>query len=101
MPDDRDRRHVKRLDVVGVLFGTLHFSHGARLVDISEGGALIASPVRLPIGMARSIRLNVNGADVNVAAVVRHVTRVVHARRAEYLVGFEFLSEPPDLSTFL
>ena len=101
MNDDRDRRRVGRLDVVGLLVGTLQFSQGARVVDISEGGALIASPIRLPIGLARGIRLTIEGSEVTVAAVVRHVTRVVHATQAEYLVGFEFVSEPPDLSAFL
>ena len=100
MAETRDRRHGRRLEVVGSLLGTLECAQVARVVDVSQGGALIASPLRLTVGTARTIRLTLGGQSFTVAAVVRHVTRIVHRQSAEYLIGFEFLSAP-DLSAFL
>ena len=100
MAETHDRRQGRRLEVIGSLLGTLECAQDARVVDMSQGGALIALPVRLSVGTARTIRLTLAGQAFNVDGVVRHVTRIVRSQRAEYLVGVEFLSAP-DLSAFL
>jgi len=87
-----DRRIRVRLEVVGALRGTLELKATARVLNISQTGALIQSPLAVPIDSTQIVHFSVDGEDVPVEALVRHV------RRAEttdhYLVGVEFMSAP-------
>jgi hypothetical protein len=92
-----DRRARVRLEVVGVLWGTLEVTPTARVVNISRTGALIESPLGVPLESVQSIRFTVGGEAVTVDARVRHLRRISTAEAPEYLVGIEFLSAPDAL----
>jgi PilZ domain len=92
-----DRRARVRLEVVGVLWGTLDVASAARVVNISRQGALIESPQSVPLESVQSIRFTVGGESVTVDARVRHLRRAPSAETPEYLVGIEFLSTPDAL----
>ena len=92
-----NRRARVRLEVVGVLWGTLEVTPTARVVNISRTGALIESPLGVPLESIQSVRFTVGGEAVTVDARVRHLRRISTAETPEYLVGIEFLSTPDAL----
>ena len=92
-----DRRARVRLEVVGVLWGSLEVTPTARVLNISRTGALIESPLGVPLESIQSVRFTVGGEAVTVDARVRHLRRVPNAETPEYLVGIEFLSTPEAL----
>jgi hypothetical protein len=61
MKTSADRRTGARLDVVGPLWGTVHFNVPVRIVDASALGVLIASPVRFPAESIQQLCINVGG----------------------------------------
>jgi hypothetical protein len=91
-----DRRSRIRLEVVGSLWGSLEIDREAKLINISRTGALILSPVPAPIDSTQSVRLNVEGHEVKLAARVRHLQRLDTASTADsqYRIGLEFLEAP-------
>ena len=89
-----DRRARVRLEVVGVLWGTLEVTPSARVLNISRTGALIESPRSVPLESIQSVRFTVAGEAITVDARVRHLRRSTSAEAPEYLVGVEFLSVP-------
>ena len=92
-----DRRARIRLEVVGVLWGTLEATPTARVLNISRTGALIESPMGVPLESVQTVRFTVGGEAVTVDARVRHLRRVPGAATPEYLVGVEFVSAPEAL----
>jgi c-di-GMP-binding flagellar brake protein YcgR len=87
-----DRRSCVRLEVVGALRGTLELTATARVVNISQTGALIQSPLAVPLDSIQIVHFNVDGEDVPVEALIRHVR---HAESSDdYLVGVQFMSAP-------
>jgi c-di-GMP-binding flagellar brake protein YcgR len=92
-----DRRARVRLEVVGALRGMLGLPASVRLLNISRTGALIETPMAVPLESIQSVHFTVNGEDVAVEAHVRHVRHVEREGVPEYLVGVEFLSMPPAL----
>ena len=92
-----DRRARVRLEVVGVLWGTLEATPSARVLNISRTGALIESPQSVPLESIQSVRFTVAGEAITVDARVRHLRRSASTEVPEYLVGVEFLSMPDAL----
>jgi PilZ domain-containing protein len=91
-----DRRGRVRLEVVGSLWGTLEVNTQASIINISRGGALIASPVPAPVDSVQTIRLTLKGHEIAVEARVRHVEQTVDDGVDDrmYRVGLEFLQTP-------
>lgn len=100
MPLLGDRRSRVRLEVVGALWGTLEITEPARVMEISEGGALLLSPVAAAPDSVRVLTLRIEGTEVSVDARVRHLRQVpsVEDKQPRYLIGVEFVSTPPALS---
>ena len=94
-----DRRGRIRLEVVGSLWGSLEVSRSASVVNISTGGALIASPVPAVLNATQMVRLIVDGHEINVEARVRHLQRIASAGAdtAYYRIGLEFIGAPASL----
>ena len=88
-----DRRARVRLDVVGALWGTLETSRRAQVVNISDTGALLLSPVHLPANTVHTLQMIHEGQHLAAEVVVRHVRPASVA--GTYQVGVEFLSPPP------
>jgi hypothetical protein len=89
-----DRRSRVRLEVVGVLWGTLELPGTARLLNISTTGALIQSQVAVRVDSVQPVRFTVGREQVTVDATVRHFRQVEDDPGAGYLVGLNFVSPP-------
>lgn len=87
-----DRRARVRLDVVGALWGTLETQKRAQVVDINDNGALLLSPVHLPLNTVHTLELTLDGQHLSTEVLVRHVRPAPTA--GTYHVGVEFLSSP-------
>jgi hypothetical protein len=80
---------------VGSLWGTLEVDRQATLVNISRTGALILSPVPAVVDSTQSVKLEIEGHEVKLAARVRHLHRVTPSSGApQYRIGLEFLEAP-------
>ena len=88
-----------RLEVVGLLWGTLEVIHQARVVNISRHGALIASPVPVMVESTQAVSLMLFGQEVRLRARVRHLNRAPdEGGGAElYRIGLEFIDQPTSL----
>jgi hypothetical protein len=88
-----DRRASARVEIVGNLWGTLDLIEPARVIDISPGGALLASSVALPQDSVLPVQVTIEGNNVVVDARVRHVRRSSAPDASpEYWIGVEFLA---------
>ena len=97
-----DRRAQIRLDVVGRLRGTFDTTAAGQLLNIGQGGALIASPVRLPAHMVHTLTLRWSGYDFRLDTRVRHAYQTVgSAAPLQFEIGLEFLDVPDTLLTLL
>jgi hypothetical protein len=85
------------LEVVGALGGTLEVPSPVRVVNISLTGALIESPLAVPLESTQLMHFDVDGEHVPVQALVRHVRHATGRKTQEYLVGVEFVSPPAAL----
>jgi hypothetical protein len=94
-----DRRVRVRFEVVGTLHGVLEFSEPPRVLNLSAGGALIKTPLPLPIGSLQTIYLNVDGRMSRVTGEVRRVTRL--EAESAYAVGVAFVSPSPTAAASL
>ena len=70
MTTSADRRTGARLEVVGPLWGTVHFNVPVRIVNATALGVLIASPVRFPAESIRQLCINVGDHEFRVDARV-------------------------------
>jgi hypothetical protein len=97
-PPIGDRRTKLRLEVVGELWGTFETEEDAPVLDISPGGALIASPVAVALDSLTPLAIRVEGESVSVQARVRHIRMLPGTDQAplRYAVGVEFVA-PPEL----
>ena len=97
-----DRRVRIRFEVVGTLHGTLELSEPARVINLSTGGALIRTPLPLPVGSIQTIYLNLAGRTTRVTGLVRRLTPIdAEPGRGGYSVGLEFVSPPPSVAASL
>jgi hypothetical protein len=98
-----DRRARPRFEVVGDLRGILETTEMARVVDISPAGALIVSPLGMPLGATMPVRLSLSGHDVTLDGTVRHFRLVpgTEGEPASYLIGLEFPAMPAGLGRAL
>ncbi len=93
-----DRRAHVRLEVVGILWGTLELMKRARIININDTGALIASPVPIPPKTVQTIYMTLDGHDIAVDARVCHLRPAPASDQSpEYHIGIEFLSIPAAL----
>jgi len=90
-----DRRAGERLEVVGPLWGTVHFNVPVRVIDATALGVLIASPVRFPAESIQQLCVNVGDHEFRVDARVCHVRAADQA--GQELIGLEFLPAASDL----
>jgi len=91
-----DRRTSIRLEVVGTLWGAFELTDKARVLNISDTGALVAAPVAPALGSLQPVQLKIGGKEVTVDAHVRHLKqRAGQGGVAEYLIGLEFVSKEP------
>lgn len=90
-----DRRQDERFDVVGSMWGVLELNEPARIENVSLTGALVDSPVPAALGSTHLLHLVVDGQDVKVEGLVRHVHAMPQgARQERYVIGVEFSSPP-------
>jgi hypothetical protein len=93
-----DRRGKPRYDIVGELSGTLETVLRLPMQDISSGGALIQSHMRLPPESIHTLTLTFEGQDFSTPVKVRHVREATFADgERSFLIGLEFLSVHPVL----
>ncbi len=92
-----DRRQKVRLEVLGDLWATFEAEEPARILEISTGGSLIASPVAVALDSIQPLWFTVGGDTVVVQARVRHLRALpaTDEEPARYAIGVEFLSPPP------
>lgn len=93
-----DRRGKPRFDIVGELSGTLETALRLPMQDISSGGAMIQSHMRLPEESVHKLTLTAGGQDFSTPVKVRHVREATSADgERSFLIGLEFLSVHPVL----
>jgi hypothetical protein len=92
MRRDGDRRAQVRLEVVGALWGSLETRKPARVVNISEHGALLVSPVPLSPNTIHTVEMNRDGQAVTTGVRVRHAHPTPDGA---FQVGVEFLTPLP------
>ena len=93
-----DRRSAVRLEVVGVLWGTLELHKEARVCDLNHDGALLEYPVPVLPDSLHVVTFDHNGERVTLNVRVRHVRPSTNSDGAPvYLAGVEFLSVPAAL----
>ena len=92
-----DRRASVRFEIVGSLWGNLQLNESAQVVDISPGGALIASPVAMAVDSTGPVTVMFGGQEVTLDARVRHFRPLlaVGDETPRYLIGLEFMTIPP------
>jgi hypothetical protein len=97
-----DRRSKPRLEVVGLLWGSLELTQMARVVDISRGGILVESPAPALPGSVQPLQLSVDGEVVTVHSRVCHLRlSSADGEGPQYLIGYEFVSPPAILTEVL
>jgi hypothetical protein len=91
-----DRREQIRLEVVGSLWGTLETDKRARLVNISDTGALIESPLPAVVDSKQTVRFALDGREITMEARVRHMAQIPRPGGVgtHYHIGLEFLGSP-------
>lgn len=94
-----DRRSRPRLEVVGSLRASLDLSREARILNISQGGALIESRTPALANITHIVTLTLNGEHVRVDARVCHVEPIAGQGPGDsYQIGLEFLEIPGALT---
>ena len=88
-----DRREQVRLEVVGSLWGTLDTNRRARLVNISDTGALIESSQPAVIDSRQTVKFTLEGREIQIEARVRHMSEVAKPGGigTHYQIGLEFV----------
>lgn len=78
--------------VVRPLWGTLHFAVAVEIVNVSPLGALVSSPVSLPLDSIQHLRIIAGAHEVEIDARVCHARPHVHQGEPGQLIGLEFLT---------
>jgi len=81
-----------RLEVVGALWGSLETHKRALVMNISEHGALLLSPVPLSPNTIHTVEMNRDGHAVTTEVRVRHAHPTPDGT---FRVGVEFVSPLP------
>ena len=90
-----DRRQDERFDVVGSMWGVLDINEPATIDNVSTTGALVNSPMPATPNFTQELHLVVDGQDVKMDAIVRHVRGVINEAGDErFLIGVEFVGPP-------
>jgi hypothetical protein len=84
-----------RYEVIGTLRGTLEVSDTARVVNLSDRGALVETSKALAVGAHQTICVTLDGHMMRLTARVRHLTEIGGDPKRRYSIGVEFIS-PPD-----
>jgi hypothetical protein len=84
-----DRRSNLRLEVVGSLWGTLETPKRAQVLNASDSGALLLSPVSLPVNTVHHVQLTSRGVDRSAQVRVCHVRP---AGDAAFYLGVEVIA---------
>jgi c-di-GMP-binding flagellar brake protein YcgR len=93
-----DRRVRPRFEIVGELWGTVETILRMPLRNVSPGGALIQSPIALPVDSVHHVMLSNEGHHAPASLRVRHVRQAADGDGPDYfLIGVEFLTLPPAL----
>lgn len=88
-----DRRVRPRFEIVGELWGTVETFLRMPLRNVSPGGALIQSPIGLPLDSVHHVMLSNEGHQAPASLRVRHVLQSADSDGREYyLIGVEFLT---------
>lgn len=88
-----DRRTGTRMEVVGVLWGTLDVITPVKVVNLSATGVLIETEAPAPVGSPQFIQFVFDRQIVGVETRVCHLQDVLQATAAPtYLIGLEFVS---------
>jgi len=93
-----DRRSAVRLEVVGALWGTLEVCRKARILDLSQDGALLEYPMPIVRDTVHTVALEHNGHRFHLDVRVRHVRPAKAHGVAVYRAGVEFLAIPDSLA---
>jgi hypothetical protein len=84
-----------RLEVVGILWGTLEVHKQARVCDLTQDGALLEYPVPVVPDTVHAVTFTHDGHRISLDVRVRHVrTGRSVGGTIVYLAGVEFLSTP-------
>jgi len=90
-----DRRSHLRLEVVGSLWSGLDISEEARIVNIGRGGALVESRIPAVVDSTRTIKLRIDGDEIQIEVRILHLRRVTWGASCPiYQMGLEFLEAP-------
>ena len=93
-----DRRSAVRLEVVGVLWGTLELHKHARVLDLNQDGALLEYPVPVLPDSVHAVTFEHSGTRISLDVRVRHVRPAIDVHGTTVcLAGVEFLSVPAAL----
>lgn len=88
-----DRRGHPRFEILGQLWGSLETVEPLQLQNLSTGGAMVESPVPLPVDSVQRLRVSYDGQISDVQARVLHVRASALALEGErFLIGLEFLA---------
>ena len=96
-----DRRAHPRFEIVGGMWGTFEMVVALTVINISQGGVLVTSPVQLERESVH--RLTVRRGDLQTAVDVK----VCHAKEADrdtgpgYVMGCEFISRTSAMEALL
>jgi hypothetical protein len=93
-----DRRREPRFEVVGDLWATLEVRPSLRLLNLSQGGALVESLQPLSVDTQYQARLSAGDATSVVDVIVRHVRE---AGAGGYQIGLEFADVTGDTGLYL
>src|SRR5688572_24978711 len=90
-----DRRVYVRFEVLGMQWGRVELTRSARVLNISDTGVLIESPLPLAIDAKQAVRLTFEREALELDARVRHLRRVSSDGDSDrYLIGLEFVAPP-------
>jgi hypothetical protein len=90
-----DRRVRPRFEIVGELWGTVETILRMPLRNVSPGGALIQSPIALPVDSVHHVMLTNEGQHAPTSLRVRHVRPAADSDGRDYfLIGVEFITLP-------
>ena len=97
-----DRRVAARFEIVGELWGSVQALQPLRVCNLAPEGALVESPVPLPVGSVQPLRLVQGAQSMDLRATVRHMSPVEYGGGVtRYRVGIEFLDVTPQAAAWI
>src|SRR3954469_14858260 len=93
MKPSGDRRVNARFEVCGTFWGAFGVDEPVRVVNITPRGALLDTPLPVPVESIQPVRLTVGDLVTTVEGRVRHAApEPGGGAQPRYLIGLEFLS---------